>query len=60
LFSLEICHAEVGASPIGHCIQDKVAANLHMQFNKLTYKDICAHAEDAYRKLFDRMEWPPA
>ncbi|KAI2509807.1 hypothetical protein MHU86_4660 [Fragilaria crotonensis] len=31
-----------------------------MQVNKLTYKDICAHAEDAYRTLFDRKEWPPA
>ncbi|KAI2502610.1 hypothetical protein MHU86_11875 [Fragilaria crotonensis] len=40
--------------------KDKEAANLHMQVNKLTYKDICAHAEDAYRTLFDRKEWPPA
>ena len=40
--------------------KDKEAANLHMQMNKLTYKDICAHAEDAYRTLFDRKEWPPA
>ncbi len=37
---------------------DKEAANLHMQVNKLPY--ICAHAEDAYRTLFDRKEWPPA
>jgi hypothetical protein len=29
--------------------KDKEAANLHMQVNKLTYKDICTHAEDAYR-----------
>ncbi|KAI2511910.1 hypothetical protein MHU86_2426 [Fragilaria crotonensis] len=36
--------------------KDKEAANLHMQVNKLTYKDICAHAEDAYRTLFDRKE----
>jgi hypothetical protein len=40
--------------------KDKDAANLYMQVNKLTYKDICAHAEDAYRTLFDRKEWPPA
>ncbi len=40
--------------------KDKEAANLHMQVNKLTYKDICDHAEDAYRTLFDRKEWPPA
>ena len=40
--------------------KDKEAANLHMQVNKLTYKDICAHAEDSYRTLFDRKEWPPA
>ena len=40
--------------------KDKEAANLHMQTNKLTYKDICTHAEDAYRTLFDRKEWPPA
>ena len=40
--------------------KDKEAANLHMQVNKLTYKDIYAHAEDAYRMLFDRREWPPA
>ena len=39
---------------------NKEAANLHMQLNKLTYKDICAYAEDAYRTLFDRKEWPPA
>ena len=31
-----------------------------MQVNKLTYKDICAHAEDSYRTLFDRKEWPPS
>ncbi len=40
--------------------KDKEAANLQMQVNKLTYKNICAHAEDAYRTLFDRKEWPPA
>jgi hypothetical protein len=40
--------------------KDKEATNLHMQVNKLTYKDICAHEEDAYRRLFDRKEWPSA
>ncbi|KAI2488999.1 hypothetical protein MHU86_25603 [Fragilaria crotonensis] len=27
---------------------------------KLTYKDICTQAEDTYRTLYDRKEWPPA
>ena len=27
---------------------------------KLTYQDICRHAEDTYRTLLDRKEWPPA
>jgi hypothetical protein len=40
--------------------KDKDAANKHMSDNKLTYKDICTHAEDTYRTLFDRKEWPPA
>jgi hypothetical protein len=40
--------------------KEKEAVNLHMQVNKLTYKDICAHSEDAYRTLFDRKEWSPA
>jgi hypothetical protein len=40
--------------------KDKDAANKHMSDNKLMYKDICTHAEDAYRTLFDRKEWPPA
>jgi hypothetical protein len=40
--------------------KDKETANLHMQVNKLTYKDICTYAEDTYRTLFDRKEWPPA
>jgi hypothetical protein len=31
-----------------------------MSDNKLTFKDICTHAEDAYRTLFNRKEWPPA
>jgi hypothetical protein len=35
----------------------KEAANLHMQVNKLTYKNICAHGEGAYRTLFDRKEF---
>ncbi|KAI2503051.1 hypothetical protein MHU86_11399 [Fragilaria crotonensis] len=58
--SPEICQAELGASSLDIGFKDKEAANLHMQVNKLTYKDICAHAEDAYRTLFDRKEWPPA
>ena len=41
-------------------IKDKDAANKHMSDNKLTYKDICTHAEDTYRTLFDCKEWPPA
>jgi hypothetical protein len=40
--------------------KDKEAANLHMQVNKLPNKDICTHAEDAYRMLIDRKAWPPA
>jgi Zinc knuckle len=31
-----------------------------MLYNKLTYQDTCRHAEDAYRTLYDRKEWPPA
>jgi hypothetical protein len=59
LLSFEISQAEVGASPVGQ-FKDKDAANLHMQVNKLTYKDVCANAENAYRTLFDRKEWPLA
>ena len=40
--------------------KEKSAANDHMSELKLTYKDICAQAEDTYRTLFDRKEWPPA
>ena len=40
--------------------KDKEAANLHLQVNKHTYKDICAPVEDFYGTLFDRIEWPPA
>ena len=40
--------------------KDKVAANQHMIDKKLTYQDICRHAEDTYRTLYDRKEWPPA
>ena len=40
-------------------LKDKDAANKHMSDNKLTYKDICTHAEDTYRTLFDCKEWPP-
>ena len=39
----------------------KEAANLNIQVEKLTYKDIwCTHAEDTYRTLHDRKKWPPA
>lgn len=35
-------------------------ANKFMITQKLTYKDICALAEDEYRSQFDLNEWPPA
>ena len=38
----------------------KSAANRIMVDLKLTYRDICAQAEDKYRVMFDRKEWPPA
>ena len=40
--------------------KEKAAANRHMLEKKLTYQDICRHAEDTYRTLYDRKEWPPA
>ena len=40
--------------------KEKTAANKHMVDNKLTNLDICRHAEDTYRLLYDRKEWPPA
>ena len=40
--------------------KEKGAANEHMSKLKLTYKDVCTQAEDTYRTLFDRKEWPPA
>jgi Zinc knuckle len=40
--------------------KEKSAANRHMVDNKLTYQDICRYAEDTYRTLYDRKEWPPA
>ncbi|KAI2492298.1 hypothetical protein MHU86_22271 [Fragilaria crotonensis] len=40
--------------------KEKTAANDHMSSLRLTYKDICTQAEDTYRTLFDRKEWPPA
>jgi hypothetical protein len=49
---------EQALSDIG--FKDKEAVQLHIQLNTLTFKDICTQAEDAYRMLFDRMEWPPA
>ena len=40
--------------------KEKTAANDHMIKLKLTYKDVCTQAEDTYRTLYDRKEWPPA
>ena len=40
--------------------KEKAAANEHMSKHKLNYRDICTQAEDTYRTLFDRKEWPPA
>lgn len=40
--------------------KEKTAANDYMVEQKLTYKDICTQAEDTYRTLYDRKEWPPA
>ena len=40
--------------------KEKTAANDHMVSLKLTYKDVCTQAEDTYRTLYDRKEWPPA
>jgi len=38
----------------------KEAANKHMKDEELTYNDVCILAEDTYRLLFDKKEWPPA
>jgi hypothetical protein len=40
--------------------KEKTAANDHMSELRLTYKDVCTQADDTYRTLFDRKEWPPA
>ena len=40
--------------------KERGAANEHMINLRLTYKDVCTQAEDIYRTLFDRKEWPPA
>ena len=40
--------------------KEKNAANRYMIEKKLTYQDICRNAEDTYRTLYDRKEWPPA
>ncbi|KAI2491147.1 hypothetical protein MHU86_23433 [Fragilaria crotonensis] len=40
--------------------KEKTAANEHMKDMELTYMDICSQAEDTYRTLYDRKEWPPA
>ena len=40
--------------------KEKSAANKHMVEKKLTYQDICRHAEDTYRTMYDRKEWSPA
>jgi hypothetical protein len=39
---------------------DKAQADTHMATHKLHYKDISSVATKAYRKQFDRGEWPPA
>jgi hypothetical protein len=39
---------------------DKSQADAHMVARKLHYKDINSVATKAYRKQFDRGEWPPA
>ena len=49
---------ETALLTIGH--KEKADANSYMIEQKLTYKDICEQAEDRYRLLFDRNEWPPA
>ena len=43
---------------IGYMDKDKAEA--HMSLHKLNYKDINSAATKAYRKQFDRGEWPPA
>ena len=50
---LELALLEIG-------FKEKTAANDYMVEHELTYKDICTQAEDTYRTLFDRNEWPPA
>ena len=49
---------DVALLEIGY--KEKGAANKHMIEKKLTYQDICRHAEDTYRTMYDRKEWPPA
>jgi hypothetical protein len=39
---------------------DKAQVDAHMSTHKLHYKDINSAATKAYRKHFDRGEWPPA
>jgi hypothetical protein len=39
---------------------DKAQADAHMVTHKVHYKDINSAATKAYRKLFDRGEWPLA
>ena len=40
--------------------KEKTAAIDHMRAMELTYNNICSQAEDTYRTLYDRKEWPPA
>ena len=39
--------------------KEKTVANDHMSALNLTYNAVCAQAEETYRTLFDRKEWPP-
>ena len=40
--------------------KEKDAATRYMNNEKLSYKDICTYAEDSYRSMLDKKEWPPA
>ncbi|CAJ1940544.1 unnamed protein product [Cylindrotheca closterium] len=39
---------------------DKEAAAQHLEAEELTHEHICDKAEDAYRTLFDKHQWPAA
>ena len=59
-FPLRSVNQRLEQALLDNGFKDKEAANLHMQEQKLTYKDICTHAEDTYCTLHNRKEWPPA